>query len=836
MITKNLIERPGLGHLLEEAIQRPVVTVIAGAGYGKTQAVYAFIKTQPVQAVWVQLSERDNIPERFWENFTAAVSSINPDSAARLRSESFPESERQFERYVAIPKEDIDPRQKYIFVYDDFHLLKDKRVLRYLEHSVTSPFPNISSILISRNEIPINLMSLKSRGMVAEITQEDLRFSREETEDYFCLRKIKFPPQIVDEICRDTEGWAFAIHLSALSARDDEAYAPRALRSNIFKLIESEVMAKIPADLKKFCIKLSLIDYWAPELLKELAHDTGLDEKIETIGPFIRFDTYLNSWMIHHLFLEYLQEFQNKLMEEEKIDIWDTAAKWCANNNRQVDALIYYEKAGNYNDIAALLFAMPLMLPSRIAKLLLEILERTPDDIYQKHPILFIIRSRTLNSMGLYSKTKSELEEIIPGLEKKKDQLGYRILMGCYINLGFSCILNVSCTGDYNFVHYFEKAEQYRKLCGHVSGLPVSVASVGSYVISIKNPEREEFEHYINNLTAIIPYTVSVMAGCLYGCDDLARGELAFFSMELETAEMDLLKALAKAREKDQYEIENCCLYYLLRIYLCRGRLDEKEKIFKQLDAILEKPFYLNRVMHYDIVMGWYYAHTGQAEKVPLWLKDEFEENDLLSRSRELEILVKAKYHFAERHYPTALAALENIKEDNLFLGRIETRVLEACCCYRLDDKKGAFKSLKAAYELASPAGLIMPFAELGKDMRTLTGAAIKENVLPLEWLEKIHRASSAYAKKIHLFNENSQGANRQNTLQNKLMYPPLSPRERDVLIWLSQGLTREEIAVASTLSPNTIKSTIRSIYNKLGAVNRADAIRLGIDAGIIKS
>jgi LuxR family maltose regulon positive regulatory protein len=67
-------------------------------------------------------------------------------------------------------------------------------------------------------------------------------------------------------------------------------------------------------------------------------------------------------------------------------------------------------------------------------------------------------------------------------------------------------------------------------------------------------------------------------------------------------------------------------------------------------------------------------------------------------------------------------------------------------------------------------------------------------------------------------------------------MSPSLSPRERDVLVWLSQGLTREEIAATSTLSPNTIKSTIRNVYNKLGAVNRADAIRLGLEAGIIKS
>jgi len=109
-----------------------------------------------------------------------------------------------------------------------------------------------------------------------------------------------------------------------------------------------------------------------------------------------------------------------------------------------------------------------------------------------------------------------------------------------------------------------------------------------------------------------------------------------------------------------------------------------------------------------------------------------------------------------------------------------------------------------------------MPFSELGKDMRTLTAAALKEGVPGIEQsrLEKIHRNASAYAKKFFLANERPEGN-------------PLSRREREILTLLSRGLTREEIAKDSGLSVNTVKSTLRSIYNKLGAVNRAAAIRI---------
>jgi LuxR family maltose regulon positive regulatory protein len=63
-----------------------------------------------------------------------------------------------------------------------------------------------------------------------------------------------------------------------------------------------------------------------------------------------------------------------------------------------------------------------------------------------------------------------------------------------------------------------------------------------------------------------------------------------------------------------------------------------------------------------------------------------------------------------------------------------------------------------------------------------------------------------------------------------------LSRRELDVLTGLSQGLTREEIAEAGSVSINTVKSAITGIYQKLGAVNRADAVRIATEIGILKA
>jgi len=62
----------------------------------------------------------------------------------------------------------------------------------------------------------------------------------------------------------------------------------------------------------------------------------------------------------------------------------------------------------------------------------------------------------------------------------------------------------------------------------------------------------------------------------------------------------------------------------------------------------------------------------------------------------------------------------------------------------------------------------------------------------------------------------------------------PLTGREREVLQRIAQGLANKQIAVALGISEHTVKYHLSSIYTKLGATNRTEAVRLGTLQGII--
>src|SRR5207244_2440152 len=61
-----------------------------------------------------------------------------------------------------------------------------------------------------------------------------------------------------------------------------------------------------------------------------------------------------------------------------------------------------------------------------------------------------------------------------------------------------------------------------------------------------------------------------------------------------------------------------------------------------------------------------------------------------------------------------------------------------------------------------------------------------------------------------------------------------LTPREREILTLLGEGLVNREIAVRLGISEHTVKTHLAAIYEKLEASNRAEAVATGLRRGLI--
>jgi LuxR family maltose regulon positive regulatory protein len=382
-------------------------------------------------------------------------------------------------------------------------------------------------------------------------------------------------------------------------------------------------------------------------------------------------------------------------------------------------------------------------------------------------------------------------------------------------------------TRDYTMLPCFEKADYYYTQYPESLQGPITHSSVSSYVCRVSYPAAKgEFEKSIEAFAPVIPHTVHYMNGYYCGMDSLAWAELYYFKGDLNNAEEFARQAVYRAHEKNQYEIEYRGLYFLLRIGLCSGDYPAVQELLHKIEAQLEIAEYVNRYTIYYIGIGWFYAQIGDTANLEPWLTDEFEKSELNTMLHGFETLVKAKCAFADKRYASVLQTLEEHLENkyglgSFLFGKLETTLLRAVSHYRLGETGAAVQALEAAYDMALSNALDMPFIELGEAMRDLAGAALnlRDCAVPRPWLEMIRSKASVYGKKLAMVAE-----------QFRSPLPAVSEltwREQEVLRLLSWGLPREEIAHKLALSLNTVKAELSSIYAKLGARNRADAVRI---------
>lgn len=70
---------------------------------------------------------------------------------------------------------------------------------------------------------------------------------------------------------------------------------------------------------------------------------------------------------------------------------------------------------------------------------------------------------------------------------------------------------------------------------------------------------------------------------------------------------------------------------------------------------------------------------------------------------------------------------------------------------------------------------------------------------------------------------------------QTRVIDPPLTERERQVLDGMSRGKTNNEIGRELFLSEDTVKTHARRLFRKLGVNDRAQAVALGFRSGLVR-
>ena len=71
--------------------------------------------------------------------------------------------------------------------------------------------------------------------------------------------------------------------------------------------------------------------------------------------------------------------------------------------------------------------------------------------------------------------------------------------------------------------------------------------------------------------------------------------------------------------------------------------------------------------------------------------------------------------------------------------------------------------------------------------------------------------------------------------LRQRDAHRPLSARQLEILSYLAVGLSNKEIGQRVFVCEDTVKTHLRTIYKRLGAKDRVEALRIAAERGIVR-
>ena len=826
------IIRPRINALLGYAVEHfPLVIVCAGMGYGKTRAVSDFISESRITTVWVQLSELDNIGTHFWGNFTRACFSIDESITKDFIELGFPDTDDKLNQFTKI-RDLALPNQRIMLILDDIHLVNNPEVIRFIECILHNNPTGMSIILICRKIPSINIWDLESKGYVSSIYEKDLNFTENELDIYMSRQGLSLEPQTLHEIFQDTNGWAFSVNLVARSIKKAPGYSGyvrSAIKQNVLRLIGSVVWDQASERLKHLLARISLINHLSADLVSIFtAGDNSTLIELERYSAFVRFDNNTNAYLIHHLFLDFLHTKQELLEDNEIYETYKAAADWCRQNRYTVDALGLFEKVKDYESIVSIFLECLLYIQPDLAQCFLGIIERAPSEIFDKVNFFAVMHVSCVNFMGY----RHEFFTLAAYYEQKylqlpeNSMLRNNTLAGLYYFWGNMRFTQCTIEDRNDFLEYYIKAIEYL-VKSPSKMVQLIILQIGPWFSPVGSSRQGAIQECIENVISAVKLISPFFKG-LIGCDNFAMGEMLFYQGDVKTAERLFLQTIGNARENRQFEVINRSLFYLMRIAIFHGNRIKAEQALKDMELQMSEEQYSLGYNNYDIAVGWYNYMLRQPDRIPDWLKKKFSPYPHAYFIINFGNQMKARYHYMTKNHSPLLAYIDEMKQrESVLYGRVEMLSIEACVRYKMRDREMAFTVLKEAYETASPNGIVMPFIELGNDMRTLTGAALHEPDcgIPNQWLKVINYKSALYAKQQALV------ISAQRREDDNIA---LTAREREILLDLYNGLTRSEIAVKQDLSINTVKTFIKDIFQKMNAKNIADAIRIAVEHKLV--
>jgi LuxR family transcriptional regulator, maltose regulon positive regulatory protein len=371
------VRRLSLIERLARGDPRPIVSVVAPPGYGKTTLLSQWAERNGQAFAWVSVDERDNDPKVLLSYVAEALDAVQPIDGRVFDALASPGS--------SVPGS-VVPRLGAAFsamtspvalVLDDVHALHNSECRAALS-VLADHVPGGSRLaLAGRAEPPLRVARLRAEGRILEIGPEDLSLTSDEASSL--LRNVDLTLS-VDEMAglhQRTEGWPAGLYLAALYLREGGPLATAAVSFGgddrlVSEYMESEFLARITRRQRVFLTRTAVLERMSGPLCEAVLDMPGAGADLADLARsnllLVPLDRRGQWYRYHHLFRDMLLAELERL-EPGMIPILQRrAAGWCLRNGLPEGALEYSIAAGDAAAAAGLVekLAVPAHRQGRV--------------------------------------------------------------------------------------------------------------------------------------------------------------------------------------------------------------------------------------------------------------------------------------------------------------------------------------------------------------------------------------------------------------------------------------------------------------------------------------
>jgi LuxR family transcriptional regulator, maltose regulon positive regulatory protein len=307
--------------LVEDHLDRRIVSLIAPPGYGKTRvsAQLAATAARRGQLVaWVTVDDLDNDPAILLTYLAAAFEPLLAPVAShrgRLSGLVTPVAGRAVARLAARLQALGSPT---LLVLDDVHRLVDQIALDVVTGLIDRLPPGLSVALAGRTRPHMPFARFRAQGHLFDVRPEDLAFDEHEAAGLVRAAGFDLTSAEVQRLVRRTEGWPAAVTLGIQAALDDggrpetlvdlsgsHSYVADYLHSEFARGLTEEDMAVLTRTAVVDPVRRDVADVVAGpgsgERIWRLSSDHGLIRRQSPAEQEVRYHPLLKEFLVDEL-------------------------------------------------------------------------------------------------------------------------------------------------------------------------------------------------------------------------------------------------------------------------------------------------------------------------------------------------------------------------------------------------------------------------------------------------------------------------------------------------------------------------------------------------------